>query len=58
MNILYQKIKVFLTRRNKKTFVKRKSRIVIGRALQKLDKYEILGENVPYAVLAYYGEHQ
>ena len=54
MNKLFQSIKIFFAKSNKKTFVNRKSKVIIGRALQKLDKCEILGDNVPYAVLQHF----
>ena len=54
MSTILQSIKMFFAKNNKKTFVKRKSQVIIGRALQKLDKCEILGDNVPYAVLQHF----
>jgi len=56
MNTIFQSIKIFFAKNNKKTFVKRKSKVIIGRALQ-LDKCEILGDNVPYAVLQHFSSH-
>ncbi len=54
MKTILQSIKSLFRARNKGVFVKRKSKIIIGRALQELDKFEILGDNVPYAVLAHF----
>jgi len=53
MNTIFQSIKIFFAKNNKKTFVKRKSKVIIGRALQ-LDKCEILGDNVPYAAFLHF----
>lgn len=57
MNAILKNIEIFFAKNNKKTFVKRKSKIMVGRALQKLDKCEILGDNVPYAVLRHFSGH-
>lgn len=75
MSAIFQSIKVFLLRNNKRIFFKRKSKIAIGRTLsrrpkvvdtgrdfarwatQKLDKCEILGDNVPYAVLKHFSRY-
>ncbi len=57
MSAILQHIKIFFLGNNKGTFFKRKSKIVIGRALQRLDKCEILGDNVPYAVLQHFSGH-
>lgn len=43
-------------RSNKSLYLRRKSRIIIGRAFQRLDKSKILGENVPYSVLSYFSK--
>ena len=57
MKTLLQKIRFFLCYRTPRTLIKRKSKIIIGRALQRLDKAEILGDNVPYAVLEHCSTH-
>ena len=41
---------------NKTLYLRRKSRIIIGRAFQKLDKSKLLGENVPYTVLEHFSK--
>lgn len=57
MNTIFQNIKGLFKKSNKGVFVKRKSKVIIGRALQKLDKCEIMGDNVPYAVLKHFSSH-
>ena len=50
-------MKKLLKINNKTLYLRRKSRIIIGRSFQKLDKSRFLGENVPYAVLTYFSEN-
>lgn len=57
MKSLFMSIKRFLRSNNKSLYFRRKSRIIVGRAFQRLDKTEFLGENVPYAVLEYFSEN-
>lgn len=37
-----------LQRKQKKVYLKRTSKIVIARAFRKLDRYDVMGENLPY----------
>lgn len=54
MKGLVRDIQLFLMVKNKRWFIKRKSRVVISKVYEKLDKSKVLGENVPHAVLAHF----
>ena len=55
MTALFKKIRIFFGGRKTRTYIRRKSQIIAGRALRKLDKYEIMGDNIPSSVLEYFG---
>lgn len=54
MTALLKKIQIFLFCGRTQSFIKRNSKIFAGRALRKLDKYEIMGDNIPSCVLEYF----
>ena len=56
MKNFIKNMRLLLRASNKTLYLRRKSRIIIGRAFQKLDKSKFLGENVPYTVLAHFSK--
>ena len=56
MRGLINGLKVLLRRSNKGLYLKRSSKIIIGRAFQRLDKAALLGDNFPVSVLAHFSK--
>jgi len=56
MRGLIKSLKVLFSKGNKRLYLKRRSKIIIGRAFQKLDKTAFLGDNFPVSVLAHFSQ--
>ena len=56
MRGLIKNLKVLFSKGNKGLYLRRKSKIIIGRAFQKLDKAVLLGDNFPVSVLAHFSQ--
>lgn len=54
MRNLLKNLRTLLRRSNKGHYLKRRSKVILGRAFQKLDKSTVLGDNVPASVLAHF----
>lgn len=57
MRDLIKSLKVLFSRGNKALYLRRKTKVIIGRAFQRLDKSIILGDNVPYSVLSHFSQY-
>ena len=49
-------LRTLFNKSKKALYLRRKSKIIIGRAFRNLDKSSFLGENVPYSVLAHFSK--
>jgi len=56
MRGLINVLKALFSKSSNRLYIRRKSKIIIGRAFKKLDKTAFLGDNFPVSVLAHFSK--